>query len=229
MAIDRYDPGLFRAQTFFDAVPRFLSGGNSPRDYLEQCLAVIAEREPRVRAWVTLNEPGAREAADASAQRYAEGRPLSPIDGMPIGIKDLYETKDLPTQMVAAGVPQQAVALMQQAGSGFDLNQLTGVGDLSATLQGLLPPEAQVLIPNIVEGVHGAFSLATAQTFWLGVVGSVIAVVAAVAIKEIPLCSSNAEPAFGEAPAASPATVRASTPAAGSAQATGTTPSPTTD
>ena len=31
-------------------------------------------------------------------------------------------------------------------------------------------------IANIVEGIHGAFSLATAQTFWLGVAGSVIAV-----------------------------------------------------
>jgi len=90
-------------------------------------------------------------------------------------------------------------------------------------------PSAGPVINQVLEGIHGAFSLATAQTFWLGVVGSVIAVVAAVAIKEIPLRSSNAEPAFGEAPAASPATVRASTPAAGTAQATGTTPSPTTD
>jgi len=31
--------------------------------------------------------------------RWKAGRPLSPIDGMPIGIKDLLETKDMPTQM----------------------------------------------------------------------------------------------------------------------------------
>ena len=44
---------------------------------------------------------------------------------------------------------------------------------------------------HMVEGVHGAFSLATAQTFWLGVVGSVVALVAALAIKEIPLRTTN--------------------------------------
>ncbi len=46
-------------------------------------------------------------------------------------------------------------------------------------------------IDAIVEGIHGAFSLATAQTFWLGVLGATAAAIAAVAIKEIPLRSSN--------------------------------------
>jgi hypothetical protein len=49
-------------------------------------------------------------------------------------------------------------------------------------------------IDAMVEGIHGAFSLATAQTFWLGVVGAVIALIAAVAIKEIPLRASNTAP-----------------------------------
>jgi Asp-tRNA(Asn)/Glu-tRNA(Gln) amidotransferase A subunit family amidase len=52
-----------------------------------------------VRAFVTLNESGARAAADASTARWKEGRALSAIDGMPIAIKDLLETKDMPTQM----------------------------------------------------------------------------------------------------------------------------------
>ena len=40
-----------------------------------------------------------RAAADASATRWKAGRPLSAIDGMPVGIKDLLETKDMPTRM----------------------------------------------------------------------------------------------------------------------------------
>ena len=47
---------------------------------------------------------------------------------------------------------------------------------------------------QLVEGIHAAFSLATAQTFWLGVAGSIVAVVAAVAIKEIPLRATNDAP-----------------------------------
>src|SRR5262249_21602270 len=52
-----------------------------------------------VRAFAALNEEGARQAADASAERWKAGRPISAIDGMVMGIKDLLETKDMPTQM----------------------------------------------------------------------------------------------------------------------------------
>jgi Asp-tRNA(Asn)/Glu-tRNA(Gln) amidotransferase A subunit family amidase len=85
--------------TFHDATAAFAAGTDSPRDYLERCLATIAAREPVVRAWVVINEAGAREAADASTRRWREGRALSAIDGMPVGIKDLLETRDMPTQM----------------------------------------------------------------------------------------------------------------------------------
>lgn len=94
-----YDPRSFRAMTFHDATARFRDGDDTPRAYLERCLEAIAAREPVVRAWVVLNESGARDAADASTARWQAGRPLSPIDGMPIGIKDLLETRDMPTQM----------------------------------------------------------------------------------------------------------------------------------
>jgi Asp-tRNA(Asn)/Glu-tRNA(Gln) amidotransferase A subunit family amidase len=92
-----YSSQAFEPLTFFDATARFRNGRDTPRAYLERCLAVIADREPVVKAWVVLNLPGAREAADASTDRYRQGRPISSIDGMPIGIKDLIETKDMPT------------------------------------------------------------------------------------------------------------------------------------
>jgi len=94
-----YDPVRYTPLTFHDAVPRFLDGSETPRAYLERCLAVIAQREPVVRAWVTLNEEGARRSADESTRRYRAGRPLSSIDGLPLGVKDLIHTKDLPTGM----------------------------------------------------------------------------------------------------------------------------------
>ncbi|MGZ5738417.1 MAG: amidase [Burkholderiales bacterium] len=97
-----YDPTSFRAQTFFDATPRFRTGEDDPRRYLERCLEIIAAREPLVKAWVVLNERGARNQADASVARWRSGKPLSAIDGIPIGIKDLLETKDMPTQMGCA-------------------------------------------------------------------------------------------------------------------------------
>jgi Asp-tRNA(Asn)/Glu-tRNA(Gln) amidotransferase A subunit family amidase len=94
-----YSPRDFRGPTFHDAARRFAEGADTPRAYLERCLETIAAREPVVRAFAALNEAGAREAADASAARWRAGRPLSAIDGMPVGVKDLLETRDVPTQM----------------------------------------------------------------------------------------------------------------------------------
>ncbi len=85
--------------TWLDATPAFAAGADTPRAYLERCLAAIAADEPRVRAWVCLDEAGAKAAAEESSARWKSGRQRSPLDGMPIGIKDLIETRDLPTQM----------------------------------------------------------------------------------------------------------------------------------
>lgn len=94
-----YSPQDFRHLTFFDAVPRFVDGTDTPRAYLERCLETIEEREPVVRAWAHLAPELARARADEATARYRAGRPLSRIDGMPIGVKDLFETRDMPTQM----------------------------------------------------------------------------------------------------------------------------------
>ena len=87
----RYDPKTFRGLTFHDALPAFRDGRDTPRAYLERCLEVIEAREPIVQALVATDIEGAREAADASAERWRAGRPLSPVDGMPVGIKDMLE------------------------------------------------------------------------------------------------------------------------------------------
>ena len=73
-------------------------GRQTPRSYLETCLETIEAREPELQAFSSLNVETARAAADASTQRWAEARALSPIDGMPIGFKDLRETVEMPTE-----------------------------------------------------------------------------------------------------------------------------------
>src|SRR4249919_2261617 len=108
--------------------------------------------------------------------------------------------ENLIPQMTAAGVPKQVTDGFTQASANgsFDTSSLTGVGDLGAAILKAIPAEFQAavqpFIGAMVEGIHGAFSLATAQTFWLGVFGSVIALIAAVAIKEIPLRTANEAP-----------------------------------
>jgi EmrB/QacA subfamily drug resistance transporter len=102
---------------------------------------------------------------------------------------------DLVPQFAVAGVPEPVIQGFQQAmaSGGFDLDSLTGVGDIGAQITQAFPQLAPV-VPNIVQGIHGAFSLAVAQTFWLGVIGAVVAVLAALAMKELPLRTGSPAP-----------------------------------
>jgi Asp-tRNA(Asn)/Glu-tRNA(Gln) amidotransferase A subunit family amidase len=87
------------ARPFLSVASRFASGDDTPRDFLERCLADLDAWEPQIGAFVHVNIAGARQAADRATERWREGRPLSPIDGMPLGIKDIIESADLPTEM----------------------------------------------------------------------------------------------------------------------------------
>ena len=93
-----YDPAIPLSPGFLEQVPTFLAGDDTPRDLLERCIAVIEVRDAEIQGFVTLNLDGARAAADAASARYAAGNPLSPVDGLPIGLKDIIETADMPTQ-----------------------------------------------------------------------------------------------------------------------------------
>src|SRR5215831_21288803 len=94
----RYDPATHRMLDFHHALAKFRDGSDTPRTYLERCIERIEALEPAVMAFAVLNLDRAREAADEAGQRYQAGRPLSVVDGMPVGIKDLIETYDMPTE-----------------------------------------------------------------------------------------------------------------------------------
>jgi Asp-tRNA(Asn)/Glu-tRNA(Gln) amidotransferase A subunit family amidase len=75
----------------------FRSGKINPRVFLDETLDRIDRLDSRIKAFVALNKDGAAKAADAAAARWREGTPLSAIDGMPIAVKDVIETADMPT------------------------------------------------------------------------------------------------------------------------------------
>jgi Asp-tRNA(Asn)/Glu-tRNA(Gln) amidotransferase A subunit family amidase len=95
----KYNFENFKALTYFDVTDEFLISKQSPRSYLENCLEQISTKDTKIKAFVSLQPEVARRLADDSSIRWANGHQLSAIDGMPIGIKDLLETCDMPTQM----------------------------------------------------------------------------------------------------------------------------------
>jgi Asp-tRNA(Asn)/Glu-tRNA(Gln) amidotransferase A subunit family amidase len=60
---------------------------------VEDCLARIAERDSRVRAWTLVDARGARERARA----LDRGASAGPLHGLPIAVKDLFDTVDMDT------------------------------------------------------------------------------------------------------------------------------------
>jgi EmrB/QacA subfamily drug resistance transporter len=99
----------------------------------------------------------------------------------------------IPVRLVANGVPQQLVDQFQ--GSGFDQNNLVGVGNTlgQQILAGVPAQFRQIVepfIPKIVTSIYEAISLAIGSIFWLGLVASVLAFLAVLVIRELPLRSS---------------------------------------
>jgi Asp-tRNA(Asn)/Glu-tRNA(Gln) amidotransferase A subunit family amidase len=86
-----------RLRGYIALASEFRAGRSSARAYLDETLARIAELDAEIGAFTALNKEGAISAADASSARWRNGRPLSPIDGMPVVIKDIIETADMPT------------------------------------------------------------------------------------------------------------------------------------
>jgi Asp-tRNA(Asn)/Glu-tRNA(Gln) amidotransferase A subunit family amidase len=77
----------------------FAPGADSPVQVLEECLAEIDRREAAVGAFTVIDIAAARTAAEASAARWRAGAPLSAIDGMPVGVKDMIDTAGMVTGM----------------------------------------------------------------------------------------------------------------------------------
>jgi Asp-tRNA(Asn)/Glu-tRNA(Gln) amidotransferase A subunit family amidase len=90
--------GKPQTRSYFAAAPAFRDGTDTPRAFLERCIATIETLDPQVGAFVATNLPAARAAADAATVRWKSRTTLSLIDGMPVGIKDIMETADMVTE-----------------------------------------------------------------------------------------------------------------------------------
>ena len=73
-------------------------GALSSEELVKDCLARIREAEPTVQAWTFLEEEYALEQARACDERKRSGEPVGPLHGIPIGIKDIFDTGDMPTE-----------------------------------------------------------------------------------------------------------------------------------
>ncbi|MCR4412755.1 MAG: amidase [Thermoguttaceae bacterium] len=69
-----------------------------PVTLVEACLERIHRYEGTVRAWVLVDETGARQAAERIRQDIRQGNAVGPLAGIPIGVKDVFDVRGLPTK-----------------------------------------------------------------------------------------------------------------------------------
>ena len=107
-----------------DAARAIRDGAISSERLVEACLARVREADGAVQAWAHLDPEHALAQARARDRDRSEGRPTGPLHGVPVGVKDIIDTADLPTEdgtvLHAGRTPAHdatVVALLRAAGA----------------------------------------------------------------------------------------------------------------
>jgi hypothetical protein len=104
--------------------------------------------------------------------------------------------EQVPRQIAAAQVPPELAQAL--AGGGIDPGQLTGVGDLGAAILGGLPDavrsQVEPFIPVLVDAIYEAFSLATANTFTVGLISALAAAAVVLLLRDVPVAAMEPGP-----------------------------------
>ncbi len=77
---------------------RLAAGEVSAVDYANALLARVDEVEPQVQAWVHLDRAHLLRQADDADDLRAAGQAFGPLHGVPVGLKDVIDTGDMPTE-----------------------------------------------------------------------------------------------------------------------------------
>jgi Asp-tRNA(Asn)/Glu-tRNA(Gln) amidotransferase A subunit family amidase len=88
-------PAAFSAA---EAARRIREGLLTSEELVESCLERIRAVDSTVQAWVFLDEAHARAQARAADELRRSGQAFGPLCGVPVGLKDIIDTADMPTE-----------------------------------------------------------------------------------------------------------------------------------
>ncbi len=85
-----------------DAAAAIREGRATAVELTEDCLRRVSETDGAIQAWAFLDPEHALRQAQAADDHRMAGRPLGPLHGVPVGIKDIFDTSDYPTEFGSA-------------------------------------------------------------------------------------------------------------------------------
>jgi Asp-tRNA(Asn)/Glu-tRNA(Gln) amidotransferase A subunit family amidase len=77
---------------------RMARGALRAVELAEACIDEIGRREPEVGAWAFLDGDNVMQQAKALDDHRSRGRPIGPLHGLPVGLKDIIDAKGMPTE-----------------------------------------------------------------------------------------------------------------------------------
>ena len=81
-----------------EAAEAIREGNLTSEELVSACLAQIEARDEQVGAWAHLDSALAMNQARDADQAREDGKALGPLHGVPVGVKDIFDTHDLPTE-----------------------------------------------------------------------------------------------------------------------------------
>ena len=87
------------ALSVIDAANAIRSGALSPLEYAQALLSRIDAIEPRIRAWTTIDRDAVLSEARQMEMEAKKKQFRGPLHGIPVGIKDIFYTRNLRTTM----------------------------------------------------------------------------------------------------------------------------------
>lgn len=81
---------------------QFADGSITSTKLTQGFLDRIDETDQYLRAWQTVNPENALSQARASDERNSQNKNIGPLDGIPVGVKDIIDTADIPTERGSA-------------------------------------------------------------------------------------------------------------------------------
>lgn len=89
---------MLNALSAVEAVKMIKEGRLSSVDLVQACLAKIGETDEQLKAWAHIDTNEAIAQAEAMDDIRRRGYATGPLHGVPIGLKDIIDTKDMPTE-----------------------------------------------------------------------------------------------------------------------------------
>jgi Asp-tRNA(Asn)/Glu-tRNA(Gln) amidotransferase A subunit family amidase len=90
---------MFLRYSIADILRQFEDGSLDPMSIAEECISKVERFNPKYHAWVNFDADSLRRRALEAKSSLELKKPLRELEGIPVGIKDVFNTSEFPTEM----------------------------------------------------------------------------------------------------------------------------------